>query len=83
MPNDSLFIKKSIAVREGLPEAFFKKKKKDLAEIDNFIKNEAKDPMDKAEAKKYRDSVAKRGYTSPEVDARVKRAKLDSMKSSK
>jgi hypothetical protein len=35
------------------------------------------------DTKKYRDSVAKRGYTSPEVDARVKRAKLDSMKSSK
>jgi hypothetical protein len=80
MPNDSLFIKKAIALREGMGELFMKKKKKDLADIDRFIKNDAKDPMDKAEAQRHRDSVAKRGYTKEEIDARVKRAKMQSMK---
>jgi len=80
MPNDSLLIKKAIAAREGLGDLFFKKKKKDLAELDSFIKNDAKDPIDKAEAKKHRDSVATRGYTKQEIDARVKRAKMQSMR---
>jgi hypothetical protein len=30
MPNDSLFIKKSIAAREGMGDLFLKKKKKTL-----------------------------------------------------
>jgi len=80
MPTDSLLIKRSIAAREGMGDLFLKKKKKDLAEIDNFIKNDAKDPMDKIEAKKHRDSVSTRGYTKEEIDARVKRAKMQSMR---
>jgi hypothetical protein len=79
MPNDSLFIKKAIAAREGMGDLFLKKKKKDLAEIDAFIK-ESNDPDYKKAAQQHRDSVAKRGYTKEEIDARVKRAKMQSMR---
>ncbi len=79
MPNDSLFIKKAIAAREGLGDLFLKKKKKDLAEIDAFLK-ESNDPDYKKAAQKHRDSVARRGYTDEEITARLRRAKMQSMK---
>lgn len=79
MPNDSLLIKKAIAAREGMGDLFLRKKKKDLAEIDAFMK-ESNDPDYKKLAQQHRDSVAKRGYSKEEVDARLRRAKLQSMK---
>ena len=79
MPNDSLLIRKSISARDSLGDAFFRKKKKDLAEIDEFIKN-ANDPDYKLLAMKHRNEVANKGYTKEEIDARVRRAKLNGMK---
>lgn len=79
MPNDSTLVKKSIDDRKKLPLSFFDKKKKDLAEIDAFIK-EAKDPNDIDNAKRYRDTVANRAYSKPEIDARVR---LSAMRSKK
>lgn len=74
MPNDSLFIKKSIAAREGLGDLFLKKKKKELSELDEYIK-QPNDPEYKRQAQEMRDSISKRGYTKEELDARDKRGK--------
>jgi hypothetical protein len=79
MPNDSILVRKAIMQRDLLGKSFFDKKKKDLAEIDAFLK-ESNDPDYKKAAQKHRDSVATRGYTKEEIDARVKRAKMQSMK---
>lgn len=75
MPNDSTLVKQSIDKRKLLGKVFFDKKKKDLAEADEFIKT-VKDPQDKKNAQNHRDSIANRGYEKPEIDARVRLAKM-------
>ena len=80
MPNDSLLVKKAVAERQLLGKSFFDKKKKDLAEADEFIKT-VKDPDDIADAKRHRDTIANRGYHKPEIDARVRMAAMKKAKS--
>lgn len=80
MPNDSTLVKKSIDERKKLPLSFFDKKKKDLAEIDAFIKDDLRDKEDIRKAKIFRDTVANRAYSKPEIDARVR---LSAMRSKK
>ena len=75
MPNDSLLVKKAMMQRDLLGKSFFDKKKKDLAEADEFIKT-VKDPDDISNAKRHRDTVANRSYTKPEIDARVRMAAM-------
>ena len=75
MPNDSLIVKQGIDKRKLLGKLFFDKRKKDLAEADEFIKT-VKDPEDIANAKRHRDTIANRGYTQPEINARVRLAKM-------
>lgn len=75
MPSDSLLVKKAMMQRDLLGKSFFDKKKKDLAEADEFIKT-VKDPDDISNAKRHRDSIANRGYTKPEIDARVRMAAM-------
>lgn len=75
MPNDSLLVKQGIDRRKLMGRAFFDKKKKDLAEADEFIKT-VKDKDDIANAKRHRDTIANRGYTQQEIDARVRLAKM-------
>lgn len=80
MPNDSLLVKKAVAERQLLGKSFFDKKKKDLAEADEFIKT-VKDPDDIANAKRHRDTIANRAYHKPEIDARVRMAAMKKAKS--
>ena len=75
MPNDSLIIKQGVDKRKLLGKLFFDKKKKDLAEADEFIKT-VKDKDDIANAKRHRDTIANRGYTQTEIDARTRLAKM-------
>lgn len=75
MPNDSLIVKQGVDKRKLLGKVFFDKRKKDLAEADEFIKT-VKDPEDIANAKRHRDTIANRGYTQQEIDARVRLAKM-------
>lgn len=75
MPNDSLIVKQGIDKRKLLGKLFFDKRKKDLAEVDEFIKT-VKDPDDIANAKRHRDTIANRGYTKEEIDARIRLAKM-------
>ena len=75
MPNDSLLVKKAITQRGLLGKLFFDKKKKDLAEAEEFVKT-VKDKDDIANAKRHRDTIANRGYTQQEIDARVRLAKM-------
>lgn len=75
MPNDSLIVKQGIDKRKLLGKLFFDKRKKDLAEADEFIKT-VKDPDDIANAKRHRDTIANRGYTKEEIDARIRLAKM-------
>ena len=80
MPNDSLLVKKAVAERQLLGKSFFDKKKKDLAEADEFIKT-VKDPDDISNAKRHRDTIANRAYHKPEIDARVRMAAMKKAKS--
>ena len=75
MPNDSLIVKQGIDKRKLLGKVFFDKKKKDLAEAEEFVKT-VKDPDDIANAKRHRDTIANRGYTKEEIDARLRLAKM-------
>lgn len=75
MPNDSILVRKAIMQRGLLGKSFFDKKKKDLAEADEFVKT-VKDPQDKQNAQRHRDSIANRGYTKSEIDARVRMAAM-------
>ena len=75
MPNDSLIVKQGVDKRKLMGKMFFDKKKKDLAEADEFIKT-VKDKDDIANAKRHRDTIANRGYTQQEIDARVRLAKM-------
>jgi small-conductance mechanosensitive channel len=75
MPNDSILVKKAMMQRDLLGKSFFDKKKKDLAEADEFIKT-VKDKDDIANAKRHRDTVANRAYHKPEIDARVRMAAM-------
>lgn len=79
MPNDSLLIKRAIMMRDGMGKSFLDKKKKDLAEIDEYLK-QPNDPEYKAQAAKYRSEIANKGYTKEEIEARLRRAKLQGMK---
>ena len=80
MPNDSLIVKQGIDKRKLMGKMFFDKKKKDLAEAEEFVKT-VKDPDDIANAKRHRDTIANRGYTQQEVDARVRIAAMKKAKS--
>ena len=75
MPNDSLLVKQGVDKRKLLGKLFFDKKKKDLAEAEEFVKT-VKDKEDIANAKRHRDTIANRGYTQQEIDARVRLAKM-------
>jgi len=75
MPNDSLIVKQGIDKRKLMGKMFFDKKKKDLAEAEEFVKT-VKDKDDIANAKRHRDTIANRGYTQQEIDARVRLAKM-------
>lgn len=75
MPNDSLLVKQGVDKRKLMGKMFFDKKKKDLAEAEEFVKT-VKDKDDIVNAKRHRDTIANRGYTQQEIDARVRLAKM-------